>query len=116
MVTELECGIGTVEEEEQETRVFEVEDGEEEAAKTGGEGEGSEGEVEETVPMKQEVVEPKTLKDPGEPTKLERLRHSLTHLPYKAWCQYCVMGRGRQLAHRRSNKHKGLPVVQWDYT
>ena len=46
------------------------------------------------IPVREQVVVAKTLRYPGEPTKLERIRHALTHLPYRAWCKLCVMGRG----------------------
>ncbi|CAE7376988.1 unnamed protein product [Symbiodinium sp. CCMP2456] len=30
-----------------------------------------------------------------EPTMHERLKHNLTHMPYKAWCEFCTMHKAR---------------------
>ena len=35
-----------------------------------------------------------------EPSNQQRFEHSLTHLPYKSWCQVCVGARGRSDPHR----------------
>ena len=37
-------------------------------------------------------VGPRPLREPKTPTAAERAKHSLTHLPYQAWCPYCVAG------------------------
>ena len=56
--------------------------------------------------------------DPGELTKDERIRHNLTHVPYRAWFAWRISGRGRATSHRavKNQKHKGLLVIQMDYT
>ena len=55
--------------------------------------------------------------DPGAPTKAEYDRHMLTHLPYRAWCPWCVTGRGRSAQHRRQRQEgeEGVPMVAMDF-
>ena len=44
-------------------------------------------------------------------------RHSLTHTPYADWCRYCVIGRGQESHHRRSQNEidDATPVLALDY-
>ena len=63
---------------------------------------------------------PKILACPGQPSKEERRRHNCTHIPYRAWCDHCVRGRGRNRAARNIcgsyNAAKGIvPRVHADY-
>lgn len=39
--------------------------------------------------------------DPGEPTKAGYDRHMLSHMPYRAWCPWCITGRGLASQHRQ---------------
>ena len=55
----------------------------------------------------------KELRRPQQPTADERRLHELTHLPFRSWCRFCVLGKGRANQSRRGNRH--LPVVQVDY-
>ena len=32
-------------------------------------------------------------KDPAEPSRDERARHELTHVPFRPWCRHCVSGK-----------------------
>ena len=48
-----------------------------------------------------EEVVVKARRPPREPTEAERIRHEATHVPYRAWCQHCVRGRGRRKPHYR---------------
>ena len=34
----------------------------------------------------------KVANDPGKPTERQVVEHRLTHIPYRAWCKWCVMG------------------------
>ena len=36
----------------------------------------------------------RVLAAPRTPTKTEREEHDVTHVPYRPWCRFCVMGRG----------------------
>ena len=44
-------------------------------------------------------------------------RHNLTHTPYADWCRYCVIGRGQESHHRRSQNEidDATPVLAMDY-
>ena len=52
--------------------------------------------------------------EPGEPTAEEIEQHRTTHLPYRTWCEECVMGRGSGEQHR-SGPAGTIPVVACDY-
>ena len=50
----------------------------------------------------------------------ERAEHELTHTPYRAWCPYCVQGRGKNTGHYRNagdddDKDAGVPRMAMDY-
>ena len=55
--------------------------------------------------------------DPGQPTRDERARHELTHLPFRPWCADCVAGRAVDDPHRRlaQDADVGPPKVSVDY-
>ena len=40
--------------------------------------------------------------DPKLPSAEEVEEHCCTHIPYRDWCKWCVMGRGRGLQHSRA--------------
>ena len=44
-----------------------------------------------------------------------RRLHRVTHWPYRAWCAWCVMGRGREEPHGRSARESTLPTIGLDY-
>ena len=57
---------------------------------------------------------------PQEPSKREYDEHMATHWPFRSWCPFCVMGRGKSDSHkhggRSSESHANrLPVVSVDY-
>ena len=47
---------------------------------------------------------PRKLPNPCLPSRAEVEAHELTHLPFRNWCRHCLAGRGKELAHRRSEK------------
>lgn len=55
--------------------------------------------------------------DPGQPTRDEWNAHMITHHPYRSWCPWCVMGRGRNDAHRSHNSSadNAVPVISFDF-
>ena len=60
-------------------------------------------------------VEPvKTATGPGKPTDRQIEEHRATHLPYRSWCRWCVLGRGRGLQHRACTTSL-IPVIGMDY-
>ena len=77
-----------------------------------------EGEGGETEELGAEAKAPWRVREPGDPTPEERAQHELTHLPFRSWCRYCVMGRGRQEGHFRQNAKESsdnLPEISLDY-
>ena len=58
------------------------------------------------------------IRDPGQPTVKEHHEHMTTHRPYRSWCKFCVMRRGVNAPHRRSDAQddlEGVPHVSTDY-
>ena len=62
-------------------------------------------------------VEPvKLAPDPGKPTERQIEEHRRSHLPFRSWCRWCVLGRGRGLQHRRGWRPGSIvPIVGIDY-
>ena len=59
----------------------------------------------------------RALPKPVTPTKEDRARHQLTHIPYAVWCRHCVACRGRNLPHRRVvplPAENVVPVISMD--
>ena len=60
-------------------------------------------------------IEPvKVAKDTKLPSKQEVECHRCTHIPYRSWCRWCVMGRGRGVPHR-GGQESTVPLVGIDY-
>ena len=55
------------------------------------------------------------LKCPGEPSAQELEQHRMSHLPYRLWCRWCVMGRGTGTAHSKMTKKSSIPRIGVDY-
>ena len=56
--------------------------------------------------------------DPGQPTAKEHQEHMTTHRPCRSQCKFCVMGRGVNAPHRRSDAEddlEGVPLVSMDF-
>ena len=64
-----------------------------------------------------EAIEPKAKQKPLEPSKDERDRHALTELPFRSWCESCVVGRGQSARHLRKRTQQSLaaPKIYADY-
>ena len=56
-----------------------------------------------------------TLRVPEQPSEEERKAHSLTHQPYKQWCEYCIANRARQDPHPAAHAKAGSSIVSFDY-
>ena len=54
------------------------------------------------VGIDQDCMPLRNIGDPRLPDAREVEEHNLTHVPYRNWCPHCVMGRGKDLDHRRS--------------
>ena len=67
-----------------------------------------------------EEIEKIAQSTPLKPSAQEVDEHNVTHLPYRSWCNHCVRGRGRALAHHRvredaDDKARRRPRVSVDY-
>jgi hypothetical protein len=56
-----------------------------------------------------------TMPDPCKPSVTELAEHEKTHLPYRNWCRHCVIGRGKEMSHRKSKAKPGMPEVHFDF-
>ena len=59
----------------------------------------------------------KNIRESKQPTAKEHQAHMTTHRPYRSWCKFCVMGRGVNAPHRRSDAQddlEGVPHVSMD--
>ena len=52
--------------------------------------------------------------DPGTPTSKQGEEHRETHIPFRSWCKWCVLGRGRGIQHRKTGAST-VPIVGLDY-
>ena len=52
--------------------------------------------------------------DPLQPTAKQVAEHRVCHIPYRSWCKFCILGRGRGIQHRRG-PGSALPVIGVDY-
>ena len=60
----------------------------------------------------------RNIRDPGQPTAKEHQEHMTTHRPYRSWCKFCVIGRGVNAPHKRSDAQddlEGVPHVSMDH-
>ena len=58
--------------------------------------------------MATELVTPKILLGPVQPSEVDGDHHTVNHLPLASWCGLCVMGRGNDDPHLRSDlREKG---------
>ena len=72
------------------------------------------------VPMPREreygMRNPRKLQDPRLPSRKEVDDHHLAaHLPYRSWCAFCVMGKGKAAPHYKQTREDGLPEIHLDY-
>ena len=62
----------------------------------------------------EEVAPATSLMNPKQPTAGQLAKHREYHLPYRSWCKWCVMGRGRGLPHKHQHR-SSVPRVGVDY-
>lgn len=66
----------------------------------------------------EEEVEKAGLASPMKPTAQEVEEHSISHVPYRSWCEHCVRGKARTAGHPSSSGEKMVerrPTVAMDY-
>ncbi len=61
-----------------------------------------------------EVAPMKIAPDPGRPTQRQVSEHRVTHYPYRSWCRWCVLGRGRGFHHKKRDG-SSIPLIGMDY-
>ena len=57
---------------------------------------------------------PRPAPEPGDPTARQIEEHRRTHMPYRSWCKWCVLGRSRGSPHKSQTKSE-IPVIGVDY-
>ena len=59
----------------------------------------------------------RVLAAPRTPTRTEREEHDVSHVPYRPWCRFCVMGRRLERRHltQSGDRDDGRPRVFADY-
>ena len=70
--------------------------------------------IEEEPDVEDEAEPLKIAKDHKLPSAEAVEEHRCCHIPYRAWCKWCVMGRGRGDQHR-SGPESTIPKVGMDY-
>ena len=86
-----------------------------------GSGPGSSGQVvpEDTnVAGGEEVIVGKSWKRTiNKPSAEEVLRHMISHVPYRSWCEHCVRGKAKDSPHFQVSREEweSEPVYTWDY-
>ena len=65
--------------------------------------------------LSEEAEQIKVAVDPGQPTKKQVDEHRTRgHVPYRSWCRWCNLGRGRSLQHHAKDAPV-IPIVGMDY-
>ena len=76
--------------------------------------------IEEEVTIQEEAEESEEAEalriapDPGQPIAKQVAEHRIIHYPYRTWCKFCVMGRGRGAPHGPSSDGN-VAIVGIDY-
>ena len=68
-------------------------------------------------PDENENVPPRMFASPTAPSRQEAQEHAITHLPFRSWCPFCLMGKAKCSPHRRGIDHSddAIPMVAFDY-
>ena len=65
-----------------------------------------------------DVHQPRPVQLANRPAEDEVQRHMLTHIPYAAWCEACVSGKGKPDRHERNETRvqgREIPVLSFDF-
>ena len=60
----------------------------------------------------QPAFQPAMVALPAEPSAEEKARHELTRYPSAPWCIHCIVGKGKELPHRRILADAVAPLDQ----
>ena len=66
------------------------------------------------IEAEEDVQSMKMAPSPDTPTAKMMEEHRCVHIPYRDWCKWCLMGRGRGMQHRAAEAG-WTPVVGMDY-
>ena len=73
-------------------------------------------ETEGIVEAEEETEARQTLPSPYIPSQSEIDDHNVDHLPYRAWCRWCVEGRGREMSHHPvDHDAHAVAIIAFDY-
>ena len=76
-------------------------------------GEGEEVQIQEELGEEVEILT--ELLHPGQPTKKQVEEHRTRgHMPFRSWCRWCCLGRGRSMQHH-AKEGSVIPIVGLDY-
>ena len=75
---------------------------------------GDGGEEEITIEEEQDEEPLRVARDPKLPSPEDVECHRCCHIPFRSWCRWCVMGRGRGDPHL-SSAGSTIPIVGLDY-
>ena len=64
--------------------------------------------------IEEEAEDVKMAPDPGQPSDKQVELHRRSHIPYRCWCKWCVLGRGRGIPHRRKSDPM-IAIIGLDY-
>ena len=64
-----------------------------------------------------EISKSKAAPMPYTPTQEEVANHRISHWPYRSWCAFCVMGRGKALSHTQlgADAEHDIDTISVDY-
>ena len=63
-----------------------------------------------------EMVKPKVFTDTHLPSQSEVEQHEISHIPFRSWCEGCVMGKSHEACFKMVEKGEGcLPCISADY-
>ena len=73
-------------------------------------------EEEEAEKEEEENKGARTVKQPSQPSAVERARHEVTHMPFRSWCSVCCRGRSVKSPQKNRRKlERYLPTIHVDY-
>ncbi len=80
------------------------------------EAEGAQAEPDEEHVEPEEAEPLRTAPDPKLPDEATIQLHRKTHIPFRIWCRFCIMGRGLgEQRGRHCGRHHAIPRVGVDY-
>ena len=79
------------------------------------EGEAEKDEVEVEIEGAEDTEPARHLPSEPAPTAKQVEEHRCSHIPFRSWCKWCMMGRGLGIQHRGGSSEPFIPIVALDY-